>query len=444
MAILTGSLPTGGAPKALIIDPNSVRASSLASVVQQAGYESHFVTNARDGFAQAAASRDFDLIFVDANVYDPELNPTLASLRSDPRTAAIPVLVVGSSSTRIVADPMEDSLRRADLTVVLEEFRLLGEKVDESKLDLTEKESIQQQINESARVLERLTKRTHMAPPSRVFMSLFIAELERIQRQIKFAKSNVADEGFLIDESEKLIGRVRAVATKLSNQALVDYRADTYPGERELSKFERRYPRVKYVARPESSELLKLQLGSFLPRLQAKPLTAAERADQARRAAAWLARIGLGEIRGFDIRVAEPALLAVLADDTIGPDAIVAASCIPTATAQSALLRLILSETASMPLRIAAAHQIANSLRNFGVLLPATEADELSNLLHATNEPAFHQAVAAALGAMKPNASEAGDRLRAMPTPPFQRDAAPVGAPPAPEPPPAPDPDPQP
>jgi CheY-like chemotaxis protein/tetratricopeptide (TPR) repeat protein len=425
--ILSAALLGDANPKAIVIDPNSERASTLASLVADAGYESQFVRNAREGFARAATATDVELIFMDANIYDPELSPALASFRNDPRTTAIPILVVGNDLARVGLDPLEESLRRGDPSHIVQVMQQLGESVAQSTLDSAAKDPIHEQIVESSRVLQRFAKQVHITPPSRVFMSLLINELDRITQRVKVsARSNVAEQTALTQECERLAKRVKSVAMRLAERNIVEIHTASYPGERELSKFERRYPRVKYLARPVSLEMLRLQLDSFLPGLQAKPLNAAERAEQARRAAVWLARIARGEIRGFDIRPAESAILSVLADDALGTDAIAAASCMPTTASQTALAQLVLNESASMPLRLDAARQIPQSLRRFGTLMPAQASAELRSLLDNTTVPALHQALAATLGAMKPGAMETGERLGRLPTPPFDRESAPA------------------
>src|SRR5262245_32249914 len=99
--------------------------------------------------------------------------------------------------------------------------------------------------------------------------------------------------------------------------------------EKDLAKFERRYPRVKFFLRPTTLETLKLQLDPLLASQESKQLTPAERAEYARRAVAWLVRLARGEFRGIDAQPAESALLNVLGDGRLGPDAIAAVVLLP-------------------------------------------------------------------------------------------------------------------
>ena len=299
--ILARNLVAASAARAVVIDPDNARGSALASLLQEAGYEGQAVPNARDGFTMVAESADYELIFIDPAIHDPNISPAIAQLRADPRTAGIPVIVVGDRAS-----------------------------------------------------------------------------------------------------------------------------------DDQLSKFERRYPRVKYFLRPATIGTLKLQLDPLIASLQSMPLAAAERADNARRSAAWLAQITRGEIRGLDARPAEQALVASAANDALGPDVLIALGSLPSPKAQGALALVLLDDSGPMPMRLEAAKQITHSLRQFGVMLPASQTANVVELMERTGEPVFHQVLASVVGSMRPRSSDAGVRLRELRTPPFDPAAAPVAPKPAP------------
>jgi hypothetical protein len=58
----------------------------------------------RDAFRKAASSADFDLIFIDLNILRWELSETVANLKSDSRTSAAAVYLVGPLEWSSVAD----------------------------------------------------------------------------------------------------------------------------------------------------------------------------------------------------------------------------------------------------------------------------------------------------------------------------------------------------
>lgn len=420
--ILTRALTTDGVAKAVVIDRSPARGSALASLLGEVGYDAQFVTNGREGFIAAAETADVELVFLDPSIHTPELSPTIATFRGDPRTAGIPIIVLGEARGE-VTDPLHESLLRGDLTQAIEEVRKIGDRIAESKLEKSDKDELLKELSLMASSLQGIVRNANLSPAQRPFRSIFISELRRFSRQIEQIRGNKEVSDSLIELVAALSNRIQ----RISEAQLVTNRAvarESLPTREELTKFERRYPRVKAFLRPTTVDTLKLQLDPLVAGQQ-KPLTAAERTDYARRAVAWLARIARGEIRGIDSRPAEPAVLAVLADDALGPDAITVASLTPTATAQTALAKLVANESANMPLRLEAAKQMPQSLRQFGVLMPNDQLVALRELLDRTDEPVFHQAVAGVIGATKPSAADSGGRLRRLPTPAFQPVAAP-------------------
>ncbi|GEM_PF-819665 len=292
VTVLARELVGNGTPRAMVIDPNSVRAGALSSLLREAGYEAQALPNSAEAFPIIADSADFELIVVDPDIFDPNLSPTLANFRADPRTAGVPIAVVGDATMQL-----------------------------------------------------------------------------------------------------------------------------------QLAKLERRYARVKYFERPASLDLLKLQLKT-LRGVASKPLTASERAEHARRSAAWIARIARGEIRGIDLRPAESALLKVLGDETLGADVLVAAGALPSVQIQAAMAQLILNESTAPAIRVETAKQLTAGVRRFGLLLDTDQTAAVQSLVDSADDPTLHQALAALVGAMRPRPGDVAARLMQYRTPAFDPAAA--------------------
>jgi hypothetical protein len=187
-----------------------------------------------------------------------------------------------------------------------------------------------------------------------------------------------------------------------------------------LAKFEHRFARVKFLVRPANLAGLNSQVKPYLDSLRSKPLTAVERTDHARRAAEWLARVARGEVAGIDPLPAEAALLAVARDETLGPVAMAALSRLGSDRVQTELAEVVLDTSVPAALRLAAARELAHCVRQLGVQLKATHVADLRKALDAAPDPALHQALAAALGAMKPGRDETSRRLRGYATPAYE------------------------
>ncbi len=98
--ILRHALSDGGAARGLAIDADSDRASNVAAILENLGYEPDFATTGQDGFRIAAARGDVELILLHTNSVRWGLSQTIVNLRADARTANIPIAIYGPDSLR--------------------------------------------------------------------------------------------------------------------------------------------------------------------------------------------------------------------------------------------------------------------------------------------------------------------------------------------------------
>ena len=116
--ILSRAITDPGQPRAIVIDADTSRATVASGYLAEGGYEGIVTVTGREGFDRAATSAGIELIVVHVNCMRWELKQTLANLRADARTAALPIVVYGPSSlerelSRLVA-------RSAPATYVVE------------------------------------------------------------------------------------------------------------------------------------------------------------------------------------------------------------------------------------------------------------------------------------------------------------------------------------
>ncbi len=98
--ILARSLNATNQPKTVVIDPNADRGSNVAGLLAQLGYEPELASTGQRGFLQVAEQGNVELAVLHLNTVRWDLSQTVANLRSDPRTAAIPIAVYGPASFR--------------------------------------------------------------------------------------------------------------------------------------------------------------------------------------------------------------------------------------------------------------------------------------------------------------------------------------------------------
>lgn len=95
ISILARALTGRGKPVALVVDPNSTRASKVAGLLSELGYAPEVKSTGREGFAFAAENADVEIAFVHPNTIRWELSETIANFRADSRTASIPIIMQG-------------------------------------------------------------------------------------------------------------------------------------------------------------------------------------------------------------------------------------------------------------------------------------------------------------------------------------------------------------
>lgn len=97
VSIFSRALTGRGKPVALVVDPNSTRASKLAGFLKELGYAPEVRSAGRDGFSYAADHADVELAFLHPNTIRWNLSETVTNFRADSRTASIPIIMQGPS-----------------------------------------------------------------------------------------------------------------------------------------------------------------------------------------------------------------------------------------------------------------------------------------------------------------------------------------------------------
>lgn len=108
--ILARSLTDPGLPRAIIIDADGRRGRSTAEFLSDGGYEGVAAATGREGFELAATTAGVELVLVHVNCLKWDLSQTLANLRADSRTVAIPIVIYGPANLK---ERMSRSVARA-------------------------------------------------------------------------------------------------------------------------------------------------------------------------------------------------------------------------------------------------------------------------------------------------------------------------------------------
>jgi len=100
VSILARALTDVQESRAVVIDSDNRRATATSGYLSDGGYFGYVASAGRDGFEHAATTAGVELIAVHVNCQRWDLTQTLANLRADSRTAAIPIVIYGPGKMR--------------------------------------------------------------------------------------------------------------------------------------------------------------------------------------------------------------------------------------------------------------------------------------------------------------------------------------------------------
>jgi CheY-like chemotaxis protein len=181
--------------------------------------------------------------------------------------------------------------------------------------------------------------------------------------------------------------------------------------ERGLNRFVQGYRNVWVVSRTFDQKFWKQTLTERVNESQGSPLTKEERVANAKLAMQWLRRLAVGEVPGFDVRPAEPAILKALRSVDLESEAIPTAGRLPGRRAQEALAEAVLNSP-TPALQAAAAVELARHIRQHDLALPVEHVRGIEALYRATTDAKLRESLALLLGSFRPNPQITGARLQ--------------------------------
>lgn len=179
----------------------------------------------------------------------------------------------------------------------------------------------------------------------------------------------------------------------------------------------RRYDQVTFIVESTTSENTSLQLKPFLAQVKTPPMSDAQRLEQRKAAAYWLAFIASGKRSDlYDLKAAEQALIASSSDPEVIENVLLALGGLPSKAAQQTFYTVITSKLQDS-VRVAAATQLNTHIQRYGLLLTNTQIDGLRRLQTTTTDRQMATALASLFGILKPGAKQIGEKLENLPLP---------------------------
>jgi CheY-like chemotaxis protein len=112
----------GAKQKALIGDPDAVRADGVAAILQRVGFDVEVVKSGRQLIRRLQDKADIDLVLVDNHIVDPLLPDLLPQLRADRRARTLPTLIIASPTEGTTPTNLLTALARLASVVAFEDL----------------------------------------------------------------------------------------------------------------------------------------------------------------------------------------------------------------------------------------------------------------------------------------------------------------------------------
>ncbi len=127
--VLARAMTDAGTARGIAIDVNEQRATSMSAALREMGFEPDMAQTGQDGFKIAAERGDVGLFLIEANVARWELSQTIANLRSDARTAYIPIVIYGDEKLQPRIERLAESQTRVYFVLQTNDATLMSKQV---------------------------------------------------------------------------------------------------------------------------------------------------------------------------------------------------------------------------------------------------------------------------------------------------------------------------
>ena len=127
--VLARALTDAGTARGIAVDANEQRASSMSAALREMGFEPEIAQTGQDAFKIAAERGDVSLFLIEANVARWELSQTVTNIRSDARTAYIPIVIYGNENLQSRIERVAESQPRVHFVLQTSDAALMSKQV---------------------------------------------------------------------------------------------------------------------------------------------------------------------------------------------------------------------------------------------------------------------------------------------------------------------------
>jgi CheY-like chemotaxis protein len=454
----------GAKPRAAIGDTDRVRGEALAGVLRQAGFDAVVLRTGKDLVRRIQQRPDVDLILVDHHIAGPMLPDVLTQLRADFRAKTVPLLVVASPEKAPTAHPLTLLGRVAALAAAEEHLTYVYDQrrdydvrreAPSARLrvrgDIIRKHIEAAGIVISADVLDRLEYLLYLTTPVNELgidielerTKLILSPVDRLNRMAalrdderrgrvradeppfantreltpRLAEEVARYEAGLKQEVLNLADVYWAILQNGQVDAAGKYLQPPLPAvslrypelEAKLRRLTLGYPKTRVIPELFSAFALKEQLTDLLA-LDDPKLLEAEKRHNARVALEWLRKMATGELPGYPVALAEPALRQAMQSKDLAPLAVDAVSRLPGRDAQQDLAGVVLSG-ADPDVRLQAADALIRHIQQRGMMLSDPQKMLVLDRAGTEQDAPVRNRLLALKGIMASSSRETGARL---------------------------------
>jgi CheY-like chemotaxis protein len=473
----------GAKQKVLLADPDPVRADAVSDIIQRAGFDAEVVRTGRQLIRRLQEKGDIDLVIVDRHITEPMLPDLIPQIRADYRARNRPLMVVASPDGVAPVNLITALARLAVVVAFedlrdnpFQDFR--ANQADEVDRVQHSPEDIRRlvlgrhaaQVYRMRQAVERagFTMTEEMANRIEYFsiqtfsseiLNAFVKQLQDHERILlrrlvpPLVLSDAPDAAATVLRSrirtDELPSRDEAVRIVKLMRITGDYEAEL-PAERRAAftklwdtfwnPEDPRVPQMTPVRDPDVEVRVNRIVAPYrgvnvIPAIfteggfrdavtqavdPAAPLTSPdERRANAKLAMTWLRKMAVGEVPGYKVADAEPAIRSALRSDELAPLAIDALVRLSSKEAQLDLANLAVAPERPVEIRTKAASGLVEHIQSFGRFITGPQADAITNAAVAAEDPDLRSRLLAAQGVLKTDARTTGDRLKSyVPKPP--------------------------
>ncbi|MBI5761594.1 MAG: HEAT repeat domain-containing protein [Planctomycetales bacterium] len=331
--------------RVVVADPSFEHGTFVGRMFGSLGYTPIVVTTGNEVRAASDQSR-VELVVLHAGITSGTASETFARLRAEGQASKLPIIVMFRDV--VPGDPNTMQQRIAEL---------IGKEGDGTLL--------------AEHAVVKLA-----ASLRNVGVKLTPSQLTRLRELARLPNSSDFHVGLLaaIESFEHIATRVEELTPKFDSPAL----AVALP--KQIQGFLREPSgNVKLIFESQTSTAIDRQIRPILDSLPVRPLTQAERADHAQRAARWLAHLATNPTtRTFDITPAESALVTALdGNPELANSAITALAEISTKSSQQRIAAVVLATHRPPKLRRQAASLLDRHAEKHGNLLSKATIEKL-------------------------------------------------------------------